>query len=245
MRTIRIYQAGQFRVGDNVALDKTQAQHVATVLRMRENEHLRLFDGDNREFEAKIVSVRKNQVSLELLEVFDISLESPKNIHLAQGISKGDKMEFVVQKAVELGVKSIQPVITCFCAFKLDEERKEKKLKQWQAIAIAACEQSGRNVVPVVHPIVSLTTYVRNKVPMLDWVLEPQAEKSWRDYAEEMKASHDMGLLIGPEGGLHSDEIGLLLDHGFRPLSLGPRVLRTETAALAAITMLQAICGDI
>lgn len=242
VRSVRIYQPGDYAVGDTLELSHEAGQHVGVVLRMREGDTITLFSGDNREFEATLVSVRKNRVSVTLLASHEINRESPRAIHLAQAISKGDRMETVVQKAVELGVASITPVITARCAVKLDNERMQKKCAQWQAIAIAACEQSGRNMVPVIHPVISLAEYLKTNLPALNFVLYPNAGKSWRDYEF---VSTDMGLLIGPEGGLSPEEITLLFAHHFAPLSLGPRVLRTETAALVALSVLQAVCGDL
>lgn len=242
MRIIRIYQPGTYRIGETLELDSDAGQHIGVVLRMREGETITLFCGDNREFEAKIASVHKNRVSVSILTTYEVNRESPRAIHLAQAVSKGDRMETVVQKAVELGVASITPVITTRCAVKMDKERMQKKCSQWQAIAIAACEQSGRTIVPVVHPILSLGDYLKTALPALKFVLYPEAGKSWRDYEF---ISPEMGLLIGPEGGLDAEEINLLFTHDFLPLSLGPRILRTETAAIVALGVLQAVCGDL
>lgn len=242
MRNIRIYQRGDYQVGETLELGSDAGQHVGVVLRMREGDTLTLFSGDNREFEAVITSVRKNRVSVSLLASHDVNRESPRAIHLVQAISKGDRMETVVQKAVELGVASITPIITARCAVKLDAERMQKKCAQWQAIAIAACEQSGRNTVPIVQPIFSLADYLKTQQPALKFILYPDAGKHWRDYEF---TSTDMSLLIGPEGGLSPEEINLLVSHDFRPLSLGPRILRTETAAIVALGVLQAVCGDL
>lgn len=242
MRNVRIYQSGNYAVGDTLELSHEAGQHVGVVLRMREGDTITLFCGDNREFEAKLVSVHKNRVSVALLASHVVNCESPRAIHLAQAISKGDRMETVVQKAVELGVASITPVITSRCVVKLDNERMQKKCGQWQSVAIAACEQSGRNVVPIIHPVLSLAEYLKTSLPAMKFVLYPNAGKSWRDYEF---VSTDMGLLIGPEGGLSSEEISLLFKHHFVPLGLGPRVLRTETAALVALSVLQAVCGDL
>lgn len=247
MRTIRIYQGGDFQVGDQVTLLPAAAHHVSLVLRMREGESLRLFSGDNQEFEAKLLSVKKKEVIVELLDVFAINRESSKATHLAQAISKGDKMEWVVQKAVELGVTSISPLITKRCVVKLDEDRMHKKREQWQALAIAACEQSGRNVVPLIHQILPLSRYLEKKGAFTHFVLYPEGKKNWQDYKSILLDPHtDLGLLIGSEGGLDPEEIQLLLnEYDFHPLSLGSRILRTETAAIAALAVLQALSGNL
>lgn len=242
LRIVRIYQPGNYRIGETLELNNNAGQHVGVVLRMREDDTITLFCGDNREFEAKIVSVHKSRVSVSILTANEINRESPRAIHLVQAVSKGDRMETVVQKAVELGVASVTPIITSRCAVKMDKERMQKKCSQWQSIAIAACEQSGRTIVPVVHPIVSLTEYLKTALPALKFVLYPEAGKNWRDYEF---ISPEMSLLIGPEGGLSIEEINLLFTHDFLPLSLGPRILRTETAAIVALGVLQAVCGDL
>ena len=242
MRIIRIYQPGHYDVGDVIELSTTASQHVGVVLRLKPNDALTLFCGDNREFLGYITCVTKKKVFVRIAEVVKISRESLRPIHLAQALSKGDRMEWVIQKAVELGAASITPLFTAHCVVKLDTERLAKKQAQWQAIAVAACEQSGRNQVPVVHSACSYATYLNACDAPIKWVLHPYADTSWRDHAF---ASGDIALLIGPEGGLSEDEIVEAKAHGFMPLSLGPRILRTETAAIVALSVLQAIAGDL
>ena len=242
MREIRIYQAGTYSPGQSFELSFEAGQHVGVVLRMQVGDKLTLFCGDNREFIATISTVHKKKVSVTVLTEQEVNRESPRAIHLAQAISKGERMEFVIQKAVELGVKSVRPLITARSVVKLDEARLEKKMAQWQAIAIAACEQSGRNVVPVIKPVLTLDNYLQQVGASLKFVLDPMESKTWRDYDFKQE---ELSLLIGPEGGLSPEELQQLLLAGFNPLCLGPRVLRTETAAIVALSVLQAICGDL
>lgn len=242
MRTVRIYQPGNYDTGQLLELSPEASQHVGVVLRMQVGEQLILFCGDNREFEAAIEHVQKKRVVVVVGSRKNISRESPLTIHLAQAISKGERMEWVMQKAVELGVTSITPIISARCVVKLDKERMVKKLQQWQAIVIAACEQSGRNAVPTVHQPVTLACYVREVQAELKFVLHPETDKSWRDYVINQSA---ITLLIGPEGGFSDDEIQVAREYGFQPLSLGPRILRTETAAITALSVLQAVGGDL
>ncbi|MCW8417162.1 16S rRNA (uracil(1498)-N(3))-methyltransferase [Fluoribacter dumoffii] len=242
MRAVRIYQPGNFYTDQLVELSPEASQHVGVVLRMQAGEKITLFCGDNREFDATIEAVKKKQVTVIIGSIKEVSRESPLTIHLAQAISKGERMEFVMQKAVELGVASITPVITERCVVKLDKERLAKKLHQWQAIVIAACEQSGRNQVPMVNPPVTLDAYIRKAQEGLKLILHPGGEKNWRDYLIEASA---IALLIGPEGGLSNQEVQFACEHGFQPLSLGPRILRTETAAITALSVLQAVGGDL
>lgn len=242
MREVRIYQSGTYNLGDEVALSPEASLHVGVVLRMRPQDKLTLFCGDNREFSARIEVVKKKQVIVRITNAIDVNRESPITICLAQALSKGDKMEWVMQKAVELGVAQITPVITERCAVKLDAERLQKKWHQWQSIAVAACEQSGRNTVPVVHQPISFERYINQVDSDLKLVLYPLAAKSWRELVLNQST---ISLLIGPEGGLSDAEILQAKTHGFQSLSLGPRVLRTETAAITALSVLQAVAGDL
>jgi 16S rRNA (uracil1498-N3)-methyltransferase len=242
MRVVRIYQPGDYTSGQVITLAPEAGQHVAVVLRMQVGELLTLFNGANSESIATITMVKKKQVEVSLAAPETISRESPLAIHLGQAISKGDRMEWVMQKSVELGVSSITPLITERSVVKLDQERMLKKVQQWQAIAIAACEQSGRNIVPVVHLPMPLERYMQTIQAPLKLVLHTQGNKNWRDYAIEQA---EIALLIGPEGGFSDAEVSLALSHHFVPLSLGPRILRTETAAISALSVLQAVGGDL
>lgn len=242
LRTIRIYQPGPYDNGHTVELSVPASQHVAVVLRMQQGDLLTLFCGDNREYSATIISLHKKKVVVAINSVQDVNRESPRFIHLAQAISKGERMELVIQKAVELGVASITPLLTARCVVRLDAERLAKKQAQWQAITIAACEQSGRNQLPIIHQACELETYLQLCQAQTKLVLHPMSAKSWRDYK---LTDADVALLIGPEGGLSDDEVSLAQALTFQPLSLGPRILRTETAAIAAISMIQTISGDL
>lgn len=242
MREIRIYQPGHYVSGQELELSEEAGQHVGVVLRMQPGQKLTLFSGDNREFDATIVTAHKKKVIVAILHERIVNRESPRAIHLAQAISKGERMELVMQKAVELGVTSIIPLITTRSVVKLDKERMQKKLAQWQAIAIAACEQCGRNQVPRIESTLTLTEYLHKNQAQLKFVLHPETGKTWRDY---VFVPADIALLIGPEGGFSQEEMKQIFSFNFNPLCLGPRILRTETAAIAALSVLQAICGDL
>lgn len=242
MKTVRIYQPGTYHTGQLLDLSTGASQHVGVVLRMQVGEQLTLFCGDNHEFEATIEAVKKKQVSVLVGAMKEKNRESPLSIHLAQAISKGERMDLVMQKAVELGVTSIRPIITERCVVKLDKERMEKRLHQWQSIVIAACEQSGRNTVPAVHQQVNLEEYLREIPGELKLILHPGSKKNWRDLILDPSS---IALLVGPEGGFSDQEVQLVSQYGFQPLSLGPRILRTETAAITALSVLQAVGGDL
>lgn len=242
MKTIRIFHPEPLACGKHIELTPSASQHVGTVLRMQPEQDVILFCGDDHEYRSTITSVHKKKVIVSVQESIAISRESPCRIHLAQALSKGERMEFVIQKAVELGGSSITPLVTERCVVRLDEERLAKKQAQWQAIAISACEQSGRNTVPVVHPVLSLDNYVLQCSSSIKLVLNPEGSVSWRECIFDAK---DIALLIGPEGGLTASEIESAKAKNFTSLCLGPRILRTETAAISALSVLQAIAGDL
>lgn len=242
MRTIRIYQQGSFKAGMQVYLDKDALKHVVTVLRMQPGQELIIF-ADNYEHLAKIITANKKEVKVLIEAVNFVSRESPRNIHLAQSIAKGERMELVIQKAVELGISSITPIITERTVVKLDSTRMEKKLNHWQAIAIAACEQCGRNIIPTINNIKTFDEYVNHVHQGHKYILSLKNSRSLKTL--EFQNNDAITILIGPEGGFSQNELELAKDKQFIAISLGPRILRTETAAISAITLLQALAGDL
>jgi len=242
MRTVRIYQEGNYVEGQDITLSMEASQHIAVVLRMDVGASLTLFNGTNLEFQATIVALQKKKVRVMIVQINEVSRESPLQIHLGQAMSKGDRMEWVIQKSVELGVHRITPLITARCVVKLDNDRMQKKVQQWQAIAVAACEQCGRNIIPLVDHPQHLVSFFSSAHASLKWIVHPEGTKNWRDYP---MSETTMALLIGPEGGFSAEEVALALTHHFLPLSLGPRILRTETATISALSLLQAVRGDL
>ena len=243
MRTVRIYQPGPYAPGELLELSPSASQHVGVVLRMQPGQLLTLFCGDNRAFTATISVILKKRVVVHIDSVETVNRESPCALHLGQGIAKGDRMEWIIQKAIELGVASISPLLTQHGAVKHDASRLLKKHAQWQAIAISACEQSGRNTVPRIHEPCSLSIYLdRCSVIECKWILDPHTTASWRD---NIYPSTEIALLVGPEGGFHASEVEQAFVAQFKPIAIGPRILRTETASIAALSVLQAIAGDL
>ncbi len=242
MRVPRIYQNSPLSVGATIALDDDAANHVGRVLRMLPDQEICLFNGQGGQYQAVITESGKKHVTVRITEFADHSVESPLSIHLGQVISRGDKMEFTIQKSVELGVNVITPLWSSRCGVKLQGDRLDKKLEQWQKIAISACEQCGRNTVPLVRPVMSLEHWLAEPTEELKLTLHPRAQYSAGTLPVP---THGVRLVIGPEGGLSDDEIALTEQYHFQEMLLGPRVLRTETAALTAITALQCRFGDL
>ncbi len=242
MRTPRIYHPEPITQSGHLTLSDDAVGHVGRVLRMKEGQALLLFDGSGAEFPATILSVSKKALQVSVSERVERSSESPLNLHLGQVISRGDKMEFTIQKSVELGVNTITPLISERCGVKLDPKRFEKKLAQWQKIAISACEQCGRNKISSVRPIMQLEEWCMEEYDGLKLNLHPRASYSINTLPTPVTK---VRLLIGPEGGLSPQEISLTQQHHFQETLLGPRILRTETAALTAITALQVRFGDL
>ena len=243
MRIPRIYHPSPLAGLDSCLLSEDAVNHVGRVLRMKEGEQIILFDGSNHIFHARLQAVEKKQMiaKIESSELDD--RESPLAIHLGQVISRGDRMEFTIQKSVELGVKTITPLWSERCGVKLNDERQDKKLQQWQKIAIAACEQCGRNEIPEIRPMMKLTDWCKEQDNMLKLNLHPRAKYTIRQLPHI--PPEGVRLLIGSEGGLSAEEIQMTEKEGFTEVLLGKRVLRTETASLATITALQVCFGDI
>lgn len=242
MRIPRIYHPEPLSSHSEVALSEDAANHVGRVLRMGLGQALQLFDGSNQVFDAEITQADKKSVRVRTGNGRLEDRESPLNLHLGQVISRGDKMEFTIQKSIELGANTITPLFSERCGVSLSGERLAKKLQQWQKIAIAACEQCGRNRIPLVRPAMALEAWCAEQDDSLKLNLHPRASHSINTLP--LPVNH-VRLLIGPEGGLSADEIAMTSGHGFTDILLGPRVLRTETTALTAITALQVRFGDL
>ncbi len=242
MRVPRIYQPQPLAVNQQLNLDEDGAAHIGKVLRMGSGEHISLFNGDGHDYLAEIVDAGKKSVTVKVQSCEVNPSESPLNLHLGQVISRGDRMEFTIQKSVELGVNTITPLFSDRCGVKLTGERLEKKIQQWQKIVISACEQSGRSQVPIVRPAMELQEWCSEPTSALKLNLHPRAAHG----INGLDLSHTrVRLLIGPEGGLSAEEIAMTETYQFTDVLLGPRVLRTETASLTAITALQLRFGDL
>lgn len=242
MRLTRIYQPGAFTPGEIIPLSAAASQHVGRVLRMNVGDIITLFNGNNFEYQSKIVTINKREISVIIETSMYLSRESNLTINLAQGISKGDKMDFVIQKAIELGVTNIIPILSERCVVNLSAERLSKKHKQWQDQTISACEQCGRNFIPTIYEPIKFNNFLETCNSSNKFVLSPIAEKSWHDYKD---IDTEVTILIGPEGGLSHQELKLSEKFNFNPVNLGPRILRTETAAITTVSIIQTLFGDI
>ncbi|MGB1198905.1 MAG: 16S rRNA (uracil(1498)-N(3))-methyltransferase [Thalassotalea sp.] len=247
MRNPRVYQNQPLLPETTIDLDADAFGHIIRVLRLKEGDVITLFNGQLfeekwGEFSATLANVSKKGAQANIISFTEKENESPLNIHLGQGISRGDRMDFTLQKSVELGVNTITPLFTERCGVKLNAERLAKKCDQWQKIVISACEQSGRCAVPIVKQPEYLQAWLEQETSSLKLNLHPKAQHSIMSLPE---MNNRVRLLVGPEGGLTDEEISNAEQQSFQPVLLGPRVLRTETAALTAITALQCRYGDI
>jgi len=230
--------------GAHIELPENIARHAVKVLRMRQGDPLILFDGQGGEWQAELEKVGAGGTARAALRSFvECSCESPLNITLVQALPSGDKMDWIVEKSVELGVTAIQPVAAQRSVIRLSAERMERRVSHWNHIAAAACEQSGRNSVPVVAPILDLPQYlgIAKAQNALRLMLAPQAETALHVLT---KPVDPILIMIGPEGGWDSSEILAAHVAGFQTIRLGPRVLRTETAGAAVLAAMQSIWGD-
>jgi len=240
---IRIFQPVPLAVDTIVQLDINASHHVKGVLRATYHEPICLFNGEGGEYEGKIVSIDKKHVKVHLEQYFANDIESPLDLCLLQGISRGEKMDYTLQKATELGVKKIVPLMTARSTVKLDASRWKKKEDHWRSILVSACEQSGRNRLPEMTAPASFETGLKGIHAEWRFVLSPHATPTLlSDFS--IQPEKGVALLIGPEGGFCEEEMELSVQYHFLPLHLGPRVLRTEKAALAAITAFQCWFGD-
>jgi 16S rRNA (uracil1498-N3)-methyltransferase len=242
MRVPHIYQASSIVIATPLQLEDDAAGHIGRVLRMKVGEHISLFNGQGGEYLCELIEVGKKSVVAMPLKFDDKDVESPLSIHLGQGISRGDKMDFTIQKSVELGITEITPIFSQRCGVKLSPERLAKKHLQWQKIAIAAAEQSGRNSITTIHPPIDLSQWLAQDSDEIKLTLHPRAEHSIKTI---QVPSAGVRFLVGPEGGFTDEEIAQTKQQAFVDIRIGPRVLRTETAALTVLSALQLQFGDL
>jgi len=235
----RFYLDAPLRAGSSVALPEDSAHHALHVLRVRTGDEVTLFNGRGGEYAARVAAIERRRLLVDILEHHAVERESALKVTLVQGVSSGERMEFTIRKAVELGVAEIQPVLAAGSVARPRGERAASRQAHWQRIAISACEQCGRNRIPVVHPLMPAADTVE-RGPGTKVLLSPRSELAF----SRVKFAEAVILAAGPESGFNAEEEEAFLASGFVPVKLGPRVLRTETAALAALAALNALKGD-
>ncbi len=246
MRIPRIFLPQTLASGACVTLEESTSNHLLRVLRLKPGAPVHLFNGDGGEYEATLSAVERGSAIVTVGEFLDVNRESPLSITLAQGISRGERMDFTLQKSVELGIERVIPLETEFSQVRLEGERRERRRRHWEGVIAGACEQSGRTRLPELLPVMTLVDWLG---PMsateeeLRLVLDPAADTTLSGL--QLPPAGRVTLLIGPEGGLSDKEIAQARRAGFAGLRLGPRILRTETAGLAALAALQALRGDL
>ena len=238
MRLSRFFIDAPLSLGQH-ELPEAQAHYIGRVLRHAVGDAVQLFDGSGHEYLGELIEVGKKNVRVELREAIDGLSESPLRIHLGQGLSRGERMDWAIQKATELGVNAITPIFSERCEVRLKDERADKRLLHWRQVAISACEQCGRSTVPVIHPPLLLADWLKQAEADLKLVLHPVAEPLV-SHAKPLS----LAFLIGPEGGLTDGEVQSAQNAGFHAARLGPRVLRTETAPVVALSVAQQLWGD-
>ena len=241
MKAPRVYEPQPLIAGAELSLNDSAVQHLGRALRMRPGDAITLFDGQGNEHQAELLELAKRSITVRVGERLERAVESPLQVELGQVISRGERMDYAIQKATELGVSRIVPLFSQRCEVKLPKERQAKRQLHWQQVAISACEQSGRTVVPEIAAPQPLDQWLSSCDSQLKLVLHPDAERP----LAERETPTSVALLIGPEGGLEDHEIDQARASGFESLQLGPRVLRTETAPVAALALLHYLWGDL
>lgn len=238
MRLSRFFIDAPLSLGQH-ELPETQAHYIGRVLRHAVGDAVQLFDGSGQEYLGELIEVGKKAVRVELREQFTGQPESALRVHLGQGLSRGERMDWAIQKATELGAAAITPIVSERCEVRLKDERADKRLAHWRQVAISACEQCGRSLLPQINPPVLLADWLQQSDADLKLVLHPVAEP----LASHAKPG-SLAFLIGPEGGLSDAEVEQAKAAGFHAARLGPRVLRTETAPVVALSVAQQLWGD-
>ncbi|MEL0081941.1 MAG: 16S rRNA (uracil(1498)-N(3))-methyltransferase [Gammaproteobacteria bacterium] len=240
MRDIRLFVDVPLTEGDSIELPEAAARHAVTVLRLKIGDLIVLFNGQGGEYRACLQSANRRQVQMEIIEFIPADRESALHTRLVQALGKGDRTEWAIRKAVELGVSEIVPLLTERTQVKLTQQKSDQREGRWRKLIIAACEQSGRTRIPPLRSAVTLGDRVAGDSDTERIILDPRASEC----LQVAPAVTKVELLVGPEGGFTDQEYQLASHSGYRPARLGPRVLRTETAPLAALALLQAQAGD-
>ncbi len=242
MRISRVYTNQALEQGTSIMLPQEQSHYLANVLRQQTGDTVILFNGTDYEYEATLIHISKKQAELKITGCIEKNVESPLQIHLAIGLAKGGHMDLAIQKAVELGVHRIIPVITEFSNVRIKADRLQNKMNHWSSIIISAAEQCGRTKLAILEQPVKLDAFLASEPVGQRLLFHPEADTT---FAELDGKPDNVTLLTGPEGGFSTEEVALARDSGFKVLGLGPRILRAETAVISALACCQARWGDL
>ncbi len=242
MRIHRIFVENLVSHQENISLDKDTSRYLIQVLRCKSGQEVQLFNGMGLQCNGQLQIYNRKEATVCLTSCILLDRESPLDIHLVLGISKGERMDTAIQKAVELGVKHLLPLQTEYSVVNLNAERAEKRLQHWQGIITSACEQCGRNTLPVLHSVQTLNDWLAQDRPAMSWMFSPQSRQT---LSSQARPEHGVSVLIGPEGGFSENETRLASANGVTAINFGPRILRTETAAIASICAIQTLWGDL
>ena len=243
MEENRFYHSENLELKLVVELGTQTHIHATKVLRLKVGDQFALFNGDSFDYVVKVIEISKHKTSVEIINKYEVNHESPLKITLAQGIAAGDKMDWIIQKTVELGIESIQPLFTERSIVKLDRVRADKKLEHWRTVAISACEQTGRAIIPEILSPLPLSQWLsaQQKKNNLKLILTPSKAQNINQLE---KPSSSIDFMVGPEGGFSDKEMALALNSAFIPINFGQRILRTETASIVALSIMQNLWGD-
>ena len=242
----RFYHSKSININENIVMDDFAAHHALKVMRLKNNDQLILFNGDGSDYTGQVINISKRQVEVSIKSKKNIGNESNLRVILLQALTSSEKMDLIIQKTTELGISEIQPIVCERSIVKIKKEKIEKKLSHWRQVAIAACEQCGRAKVPKIHEPENIIKYLERTIESdkdTKIILSPEASKSLDNIAPNIK--QDIKVLIGPEGDFTKKELDLSIQNGFSPIKIGPRILRTETAPISILSILQYKYGDI
>jgi len=241
----RFYHSKSININETIIMDDFAAHHALKVMRLKTNDQLILFNGDGSDFTGQVIRISKRQVEVSIKSKKNIKNESNLKVILLQALTSSEKMDLIIQKTTELGISEIQPIICERSIVKIKNEKIEKKLSHWRQVSIAACEQCGRAKIPTIHKPENIIKYLEKTESKKDTkiILSPEATKSLNNFIPNMK--QDIKVLIGPEGDFTKQELDFSIQKGFSPIKIGPRILRTETASMCILSILQYKYGDI
>ena len=242
----RFYHSKPININETIIIDDFAAHHMLKVMRLKTNDQLILFNGDGSDFTGQVIRISKRQVEVSIKSKKNIKNESNLKVILLQALTSSEKMDLIIQKTTELGISEIQPIVCERSVVKIKNEKIEKKLLHWRQVSIAACEQCGRAEIPTIYKPVNIIKYLE-KISESDKttkiILSPEATKSLNNSTPKIK--QDIKVLIGPEGDFTKQELDFSIQKGFSPIKIGPRILRTETAPMCILSILQYKYGDI